>query len=344
MSDFKALIGKLVEKSSLDAKEAEQAFETIMSGEATQAQIAAFLIALRMRGETVIELTAGARAMRAKALRVTAPDNAIDIVGTGGDGAATWNISTATALVTAACGVPVAKHGNRAASSRSGTADALKELGVNLEIDPAMISHCIADAGIGFMFAPAHHSAMKHVAPVRAELGVRTIFNLLGPLANPAHVKRHMIGVYAKQWVEPFAQVLKNLGSDAAWIVHGSDGLDELTTTGPSFVAELKEGKIRTLEVTPEEAGLSRANPSDLKGGDPAQNAQAIRALLDGKRTAYRDIVLLNAAAALIVAGKAATLKDGVALAARTIDDGAARETLAALVNVSNTQKAATHV
>jgi len=344
MSDFKSLIGKVVEGSELTADEATAAFELIMTGSATPVQISAFLIGLRIRGETITELTAGASIMRAKALRVTAPENAIDIVGTGGDGAATWNISTATALVTAACGVPVAKHGNRAASSRSGTADALKELGVNLEIDPATISRCIAEAGIGFMFAPAHHSAMKYVAPVRAELGTRTIFNLLGPLSNPAHVKRHMIGVFARQWVEPFAHVLKNLDSEAAWIVHGSDGLDELTTTGPSHVAELKDGIVRSFDVTPEEADLARANPADLKGGDPAQNAQAIRDLLNGKASAYRDIVLLNTAAALIVAGKSATLKEGATLAAKAIDEGAARKTLESLAQLSNSAKAAADV
>jgi len=291
---------------------------------------------LRVRGDTVEEITAGATVMRERALKVTAPADAIDIVGTGGDGVGTWNISTATAIVVAAAGVPVAKHGNRKASSLSGTADALQELGVNLDIDPAAISKCISEAGIGFMFAQAHHSAMKHVAPVRADLGIKTIFNMLGPLSNPALVKRQLLGVFAAEWVEPFAEALRNLGSDSAWVVHGSDGMDEITTTGPTAVAELKDGKIRIFEVTPEEAGLRRVSIDELKGGDPAENAAAIRRLFDGEPGAYRDIVLLNTAAALIVSGKAASLKEGVGAAARIVDSGAARETLAKLVAASN--------
>ncbi|MEN6543761.1 anthranilate phosphoribosyltransferase [Parvibaculum sp.] len=336
MGDFKSLIGKVASGLPLASDEAEAAFSIIMSGEATPAQMAGFLMALRVRGETVDELTAGARVMRQKALAVKAPADAIDIVGTGGDGAQTYNISTATSLVVASAGVPVAKHGNRAASSKSGTADALMALGVNLDIEPDAIARCIAEAGIGFMFAPVHHSAMRHVAPVRAELGTRTIFNLLGPLANPASVKHHSIGVFAPRWVEPFAETLRNLGSHRAWVVHGSDGLDELTTTGVSYVAEVNDGKIRTFEVTPEEAGLSRATLEDLRGGDPAHNAAAIVALLDGAPGAYRDIVLLNAAAALIIAGKAATLAEGAKLAANAIDSGAAKKVLARLVAVSN--------
>lgn len=339
MEDFKKLIGVVAEGLPLGPAEAERAFELIMTGEATPAQIAAFLMALRVRGETVDELTAGARTMRAKALRVAAPSDAIDIVGTGGDGAHTYNISTATSIVVAAAGVPVAKHGNRAASSKSGTADALTALGVKLEISPEEIGRCIAEAGIGFMFAPAHHSAMKYVAPVRAELGTRTIFNLLGPLSNPAGVKRHVIGVFAPRWVEPFAEALRNLGSERALVVHG-DGLDELSTTGISYVAELKNGKIGTYEVTPEESGLPRATLADLRGGTPAENARAIVELFDGAKGAYRDIVLLNAAAALLVAGKGSDLREGIALAARVIDSGAAKATLARLVAVSNGQVA----
>jgi anthranilate phosphoribosyltransferase len=274
--------------------------------------------------------------MRERALRVTAPADAIDIVGTGGDGIGTWNISTAVAIVVAAAGVPVAKHGNRKASSLSGTADALQELGVNLDIDPVTIARCIEQAGIGFMFAQAHHSAMKHVAPVRADLGIKTVFNMLGPLSNPALVKRQLLGVFAAQWVVPFAEALRNLGSDSAWVVHGSDGMDEITTTGPSTVAELKDGAIRVFEVTPEDAGLPRASAEDLKGGNPAENAAAIRRLFDGEAGAYRDIVLLNTAAALIVSGKASSLKDGAVAAARIIDSGAAKATLAKLVAVSN--------
>lgn len=336
MTDFKIFLAKIADGLSLAPAEAEEAFGIIMSGEASPAQMAAFLMGLRVRGETVAELTAGATVMRAKALPVDAPADAIDIVGTGGDGAQTYNISTATSLVVAAMGIPVAKHGNRAASSKSGTADALTALGVKLDIGPDDIARCIDDAGIGFMFAPAHHSAMRHVGPVRTELGVRTIFNLLGPLSNPAKVRHQSIGVYAKRWVEPFAEVLRNLGSERAWVVHGSDGLDELTTTGVSYVAELHERKIRTFEVTPEDAGLRRATLAELRGGDPAYNAAAITRLLDGEKSAYRDIVLLNAAAAAIIAGKAATLKDGAALAAEAIDSGAAKKILTRLVAVSN--------
>lgn len=335
MADFKRLIGRVADGLPLGAAEAEDAFAFIMSGAASPAQMAGFLMALRVRGESVDELTAGARIMRAKAVRVAAPADAIDIVGTGGDGAQTYNISTATALVVAAAGVPVAKHGNRAASSKSGTADALGALGVRLDIGPDEVGRCIAEAGIGFMFAPAHHAAMKHVAEVRTELGTRTIFNLLGPLSNPAGVRRQVVGVFAARWVEPFAETLRNLGSERALIVHG-DGLDELTTTGVSYVAELADGKIRTYEITPEEAGLPRATRADLKGGEPAENAEAIRRLLDGAPGAYRDIVLLNAAAAFIVAEKAESLAEGTALAARAIDGGAAKATLAKLVAVSN--------
>lgn len=336
MTDFKAIIARLAEGRALDAAEARAAFESVMSGKATPAQMGAFLMGLRVRGETVTEITAGARVMRERALRVSAPDNAIDIVGTGGDGVGTWNISTATALVVAAAGVPVAKHGNRKASSLSGTADALQELGVNLDISPETITACIQKAGIGFMFAQAHHSAMKHVAPVRGDLGIKTIFNMLGPLSNPALVTHQLVGVFAAEWVEPFAEVLRNLGSKRAWVVHGSDGMDEITTTGPSTVAELKDGNIRVFEVMPEDAGLRRASITDLKGGNPKENATAIRRLFDGEQCAYREIVLLNAAAALIVSGRTDRLREGVDIAAKAIDCGAAKETLAKLVAASN--------
>jgi len=274
--------------------------------------------------------------MRAKAARISAPDNAIDIVGTGGDGAGTYNISTGAALVVAGCGVPIAKHGNKAASSLTGTADVLTTLGVNLDADFALIEQSIREAGIGFMLAPRHHSAMRFVGPVRAALGVRTIFNILGPLANPAGVKRQFSGVFSKEWVEPMAQSLNNLGCEAAWVVHGLDGLDELTTTAPSFVAELKDGKVTTFEVSPEDAGLPIADPQDLKGGDGSVNATAIRDLLDGKPGAYRDVVLFNASAALIVAEKAENLKDGVAIAAAAIDDGHAKAAFDKLVEITN--------
>ena len=339
MADFKKLIGKVADGLPLSSAEAEEAFEIIMSGEATAAQMGGFLMALRVRGESVDELTAGAGIMRAKALKVVAPAGVIDIVGTGGDGAQTYNISTATSIVAAALGIPVAKHGNRAASSKSGTADALTALGVKLDVGPDTIARCIAEAGLGFMFAPAHHTAMKHVAPVRTELGTRTIFNLLGPLSNPAGVKRHVIGVYAARWVEPFAEALRNLGSERALVVHG-DGLDEFTTAGTSYVAELADGRIRTYEVTPEEAGLARATLTDLRGGDPAYNAAAITRLLDGEAGAYRDIVLLNAAAAALVAGKAKSYAEGASLAAAAIDRGAAKAVLTRLIAVSNAELA----
>ena len=340
MSDFKSYLATIADGGVLTPKDAEGAFTLIMNGEATPAQMGAFLMGLRMRGVTVTELTAGASIMRAKAKMVAAPADAIDIVGTGGDGAHTYNISTAAVLVVAGCGVTIAKHGNKAASSKSGTADALSILGLKLDIEPDAIERCIKEAGVGFMFAPAHHTAMKYVGPVRAELGIRTIFNLLGPLSNPAFVKRQTIGVFDKRWVEPFAEVLRNLGSEKAWVVHGSDGLDELTTTGPTFVAELDNGKIRTFEVTPEEAGLKRATLKDLRGGEPAYNAAAITRLLDGETGPYRDIVLLNSAAALIVAGRVSTLKEGVEMAAQAIDSGAAKKSLARLVAVSNGRKA----
>jgi len=333
---LKPLLGLVAEGTALSAAQAEQAFNVIMSGEAQESQIGAFLMALRVRGETVDEITGAVRTMRAKAARIAAPDNAIDIVGTGGDGSGTYNISTGAALVVAGCGVPIAKHGNKAMSSKTGTADVLTTLGVNLEADFALIEESIRDAGIGFMLAPRHHSAMRFVGPVRAALGVRTIFNILGPLANPAGVKRQFSGVFARQWVEPMAHALNNLGCQAAWVVHGLDGLDELTTTGPSFVAELKNGKVTTFEVNPADAGLPVAASQDLKGGDGDVNAAAIRDLLGGKPGAYRDVVLMNAAAALIVADKASDLKEGVDLAATAIDSGRAKAAFDKLVEITN--------
>ncbi|MGK2739860.1 anthranilate phosphoribosyltransferase [Tepidicaulis sp. LMO-SS28] len=336
MTDFKALIAKAADGTPLTFDEATLAFEAMMSGELTPAQVGAFLMALRVRGETVEEIAAGARIMRAKATPVKAPEDAIDTCGTGGDASGTYNISTAVAFVAAGCGVPIAKHGNRALSSRSGSSEVLEKLGVKIDITPEQISQCISKTGIGFMFAAYHHSAMKHVAPIRMELGTRTIFNLMGPLSNPAGAKRQLMGVFAERWVEPLANVLKELGSKHVWVVHGSDGLDEITTTGPTHVAELKDGKVRRFTVSPEEAGLPLADPQDLKGGDPAHNAGALRRVLDGAPGAYRDIVLMNSAAALIVADKAATLKDGVAMAARSIDEGKAKAALEKLVAVSN--------
>jgi anthranilate phosphoribosyltransferase len=339
MTDLKAYIAKVSGGASLSAAEARSAFDVMMSGEATPTQIGGFLMALRVRGETVEEITGAAETMRSKMLRVEAPADAIDIVGTGGDGAGTFNISTAAAIVTAACGVPVAKHGNRAASSHSGAADVLMALGVKLDIDPARISECIRTAGVGFMFAPGHHAAMKHVGPSRIELGTRTIFNLLGPLSNPAGVKRLLIGVFAREWIEPVAHVANKLGAERVWVVHGTDGtigLDEVTNTGTTFVAELRDGEVRTFEITPEDAGLARASVADLRGGDADVNAAALRALLGGAHGPYRDIVVMTAAAALMIAGKAEKLRDGVAIASTAIDSGEASRRLERLVAISN--------
>jgi len=334
--DLKPLLAKVADGNALGVDEAEAAFDIIMSGEAAESQIGAFLMALRVRGETVDEITGAVRTMRAKVTKISAPESAIDVVGTGGDGAGTFNVSTGAALVVAGAGVPVAKHGNRALSSKSGAADVLTALGVNLDAEMDVIERCIHDAGIGFMMAPRHHSAMRFVGPVRAALAVRTIFNILGPLSNPAGVKRQFTGVFAKEWVEPMASTLANLGTEAAWIVHGSDGLDELTTTGPTFVAELKDGAISTFEISPKEYGLARARPEDLKGGDGEVNATAIRNLLAGEAGPYRDIVVFNAAASLVVAGKAADVGEGVAMATAAIDGGKAQTVLDKLVEISN--------
>jgi len=336
MDAFKPLIAKAATGSSLTEAEAKAAFELIFAGSVTEAQLGGFLMALRTRGETVAEITGAVIAMRERMLRVAAPPGAIDIVGTGGDGHGTLNISTLAALITAACGVPVAKHGNRAASSKSGASDVLSALGVGLELAPRDVETCIKEAGIGFMAARTHHLSMRHAALVRAELGTRTIFNLLGPLANPAGVKYQVLGVFAKAWLEPLARVLRNLGSKRVWLVHGSDGLDEATTTGPSFVTALDRGEIRSFEILPEDTGIARAALTDLAGGDPAANAAALRGVLGGAKNAYRDIAILNAAIALIVAGKAEHLKHGAALAAAAIDDGRVAGTLAKLVKVSN--------
>lgn len=341
MNDLKPYLAKLADGAPLSEADAEAAFEVLMSGGATAGQIGAFLMALRVRGETVSELTGGARILRAKCVKVDAPEGAIDTCGTGGDGAGTFNISTAVALVVAACGVPVAKHGNRAMSSKSGTADVLAALGVNLDAGPDVVARALREAGIGFLFAQKHHTAMKHVAPVRQELAQRTIFNLIGPLSNPAGAKRQLMGVFARKWTEPLAETLGRLGSQRAWVVHGSDGLDEITTTGSTFIAELTDGKVTTFELTPEDAGLKRAKPEELKGGDVATNAAALRTLLHGRGGAYRDIVTLNAGAALLIAGKAADLKEGVAMALDGIMSGRAKKALDMLVAVTNEQKAA---
>ncbi len=334
--DFKRLIALVADGASLSRQQAEEAFEVIMSGEATPSQMGAFLMALRVRGETVDEITGAATVMRAKALSVNAPEGAMDTCGTGGDASGTYNISTGAALLVAAAGVPVAKHGNRALSSLSGSADVLAALGVNIEAEITRVEQAMREANIGFLMAPRHHAAMRHVGPTRVELGTRTIFNLLGPLSNPAGAKRQLIGVFDRRWTAPMAEVLGRLGSQRAWVVHGSDGLDEITTTGATTVSEFKDGKVSSFEVTPEDAGLSRADPADLKGGDAETNARAITEMLDGVTGPYRDIVLLNAGAALVVADKAGDLKEGAGLAAEAIASGKAKETLARLVTISN--------
>lgn len=333
---FKQLIAKAATGALLDQDEAGDAFAVMMEGGATPSQIAGFLMALRVRGETIEEITAGALSMRQRMARISAPEGAIDTCGTGGDAAGTFNISTAAAIVVAGAGVPVAKHGNRSLSSRSGSAEVLKELGVNIDADFALVERAMREAGIGFMMAPRHHGAMRHVAGTRMELGTRTIFNLLGPLANPAGVKRQLMGVFAAQWLEPLANVLGRLGSSFAWVVHGSDGLDELTTTGPTLVAEWDGSRVRSFEVTPEDAGLPRGRPEDLKGGEPAYNAEAIRTLLHGAPGPFRDAVLLSAAGALLVAGRVGNLREGAGLAAEAIDGGAAATALARLVEITN--------
>ncbi|PJR13670.1 anthranilate phosphoribosyltransferase [Sinorhizobium meliloti] len=335
MSDLKPFVAKVAGREALSREDARAAFEIIMSGAATPSQIGGFLMALRVRGETVDEIVGAVGAMRARMLPVEAPDGAIDIVGTGGDGAGTYNISTLAALIVAGAGVPVAKHGNRALSSKSGTADALSCLGVNLEIGPAAISRCIAEAGLGFMFAQQHHSAMRHVGPTRVELGTRTIFNLLGPLANPAGVRQQLVGVYAPQWVDPLAEVLRDLGSQSVWVVHG-EGLDEITTTGVTKVAALKDGTITNFELTPADFGLERVSLDALKGGDGVHNAAALQAVLDGAENAYRDISLANAAASLMIAGRARDLSEGMALARQSLSSGGAKVALQRLITVSN--------
>ena len=336
MDDLKSIIAKVATGATLSRDEAAAAFDRMMSGEATPSQLGGLLMALRVRGETIDEITGAVSAMRAKMLRVDAPPEAIDVVGTGGDGSGSVNVSTCAALIVAGAGVPVAKHGNRALSSRSGAADVLAALGVKIDLSPKQVSRCVSEAGIGFMFAPAHHPAMKNVNPTRLELATRTIFNLLGPLSNPAGVVRQMVGVFSRQWVQPLAQVLKNLGSESVWVVHGSDGLDEITLTGPTFVAALEKGEIRSFEVSPEDVGLKRVAGEALKGGDASANAVALRNVLAGLPSAYRDVALLNAAAALVVAGRAKNLKEGMSLGTRSLDDGAAAERLQRLIAISN--------
>jgi anthranilate phosphoribosyltransferase len=336
MQAFKPLIAKIATGSSLTELEAKAAFGLIFDEAVTPAQLGGFLMALRMRGETAAEIAGAAAALRQRMLPVAAPAGTIDIVGTGGDGHGTYNISTLAALIAAACGVPVAKHGNRKASSQSGASDVLSALGVETGLAQEGVEACLKEAGIGFLAATNHHPAMRNVAGVRAELGTRTIFNLIGPLANPAGVEYQLVGVFARKWLEPMAQVLRELGSKRVWVVHGSDGLDEATTTGPTFAAELKNGGIHCFEIGPEDAGLPRASLASLSGGDPATNAAALREVLAGAKNAYRDIAVFNAAIALVIAGKAVDLRQGATLAAAAIDEGRAAGTLATLIRVSN--------
>jgi anthranilate phosphoribosyltransferase len=338
--EFKALIAKVATGASLTREEAASAFDRMMSGEATPSQMGALLMALRVRGETVDEITGAVTTMRAKMLAVKAPSDAVDVVGTGGDASGSFNISTCAAFIVAGAGVPVAKHGNRALSSKSGAADVLSALGVKIDLGADQVGQCIREAGIGFMFAPAHHPAMKNVGPTRVELGTRTIFNLLGPLSNPAGVKRQMVGTFSKQWIEPMAQVLKNLGSECVWVVHGSDGLDEITTAGATSVAALENGKIRTFEIAPQDVGLPQAKPDALRGGDAEHNAKALLDVLKGKASAFRDVAIFNAAAALVVAGKAKGLKEAAALARTSVDSGEAEGKLDRLIAVSNAAEA----
>ncbi len=336
MADLKPFIAKTAAGKSLSREEARDAFSIMMSGEATPSQIGGLLMALRVKGETVDEITGAVEIMREKMVRVVAPRQAIDIVGTGGDASGSYNISTCAALVAAGAGLKVAKHGNRALSSKSGAADVLMALGVKLDLAPERISACIKEAGVGFMFAPSHHASMKHVGPSRVELGTRTIFNLLGPLSNPAGVTRQVTGVFSRDWVEPLAQVMKNLGSEACWICHGEGGFDEIVPSGVTWVAELKDGKVTRFELTPEAAGLKRSAAADLKGGEATENARALRAVLMGEASAFRDAAVMTAGAALLMAGKAGDFRHGVQQAQKAIDGGAALAALERLIEVSN--------
>jgi anthranilate phosphoribosyltransferase len=339
-ADLKPFLAHVAQGKTLSESEAEAAFDIIMSGNATPSQMGAFLMALRVRGETVEEIAGAARIMRAKAVAIEAPPGTIDTCGTGGDASGSFNISTASALVAAGCGVPVAKHGNRALSSQSGSADVLTALGVDIEADFAIVRACLWEIGIGFLMAPRHHSATRHVAPTRVELGTRTIFNLLGPLSSPASAPRQLVGVFAPEWVRPMAEVLGRLGTERAWVVHGS-GLDELTTAGVTTVAALEGGKVETFEIVAEDVGLPPARLEELKGGTPQHNAGLMRKLLAGAGGPLRDIVLLNSGAALVIAGRAADLAGGIELAARSLDSGAARRVLDDLVARTNMPRGA---
>jgi len=336
MTDFNNILSKVSSKDGLSDEESYFSFNYILDGKASEKQIEKFLLGLRERGEKIEEITAATKVMREKSSKVSAPYNAIDTCGTGGSGSGKYNISTAASLVAAGAGAVIAKHGNRALSSKSGSSQVLEELGVKLDIEPKKITECMEKSNIGFMFAPNHHPAMKYVGPVRQKLKVRTIFNILGPLSNPANVKKQLIGVFDKNWLEPMAETLRNLGSHRALLVNGSDGFDELTTTGVSYVAELNDGNIKTYEISPEKLGLKLSRFDDLIGGDPKQNAKKIICLIEGEKSPYRDIVLLNSAAALYVDGKVKNLKDGISMSENSIDNGSAKIALNNLVRTSN--------
>ncbi len=331
----KDCIAVLADSARPDPARMQAAFDEIMSGEADEAQIAAMLMGLRLIGETADEIAAGARVLRGHASSIETPHDVVDTCGTGGDAAGSYNVSTAAAIIAAGAGAKVAKHGNRAVSSLSGSSQVLAELGVNIEADHETVARCIGEAGVGFLYAPSHHSAMRHAAPVRRSLALRTIFNLLGPLTNPAGAKRQVLGVYDARWLEPMAETLRRLGSTHVWVVHGGDGMDELTTTTTSEVVELKDGALKRFTLDPEGLGLAKAEPQALKGGDPAHNAAAVKAVIEGEANAYCDIAVLNAGAALLVAGNAETIEAGIALAAESLDSGAAKHALARLIEIS---------
>ncbi|MBU2580698.1 MAG: anthranilate phosphoribosyltransferase [Alphaproteobacteria bacterium] len=337
-ADIKAILERAAAAETFDEEGIAAALESLMSDTANDIQRAAFLMALRVRGETLPEIAGAARLLRQRMLAVEVPEGAVDIVGTGGDSHGTYNVSTCAAIVAAGAGLTVAKHGNRSVSSQSGASDVLQALGVKIDLGPAQVSSVISKAGLAFMWAPMHHPAMKTWAPARAALKIRTLFNLLGPIANPGRVTRQVIGVFDANWVAPIADALVSLGAEHAWVVHGSDGMDELTTTGPTIVAEVRGGEVSIFDLTPGQAGLPLAHLGDLKGGDVTINAQAIRDLLEGVRSAYRDIVCLNAGAALVVGERAAGIAEGVKLAAAAIDDGRAKAALEKLIIASNAE------
>jgi anthranilate phosphoribosyltransferase len=336
MEPFRIYLEKAASGKPLTQDEAAQAFDLMIQGDVSAVHMSGFLMALRARGETVDELTGAVAAMRGRMLRIEAPGDVVDIVGTGGDGRGTYNISTCAAFIAAGAGARVAKHGNRSASSKSGAADVLEALGVNIAMAPETAARAIREAGVTFLFAPLYHAAMKHVAPVRKALGVRSIFNLLGPLSNPAGASRQVVGVFAREWLAPFAEALDRLGSSHVWAVHSFDGFDELTTTGRAWVVELKDGEIREFEIGPADAGIAAGRIEDLLGGDARENADAIRRVLAGERNAFRDVAVMNAGAALVVTGKARCLEEGAELAAKAIDSGQAAAALDHLATISN--------